>query len=128
MGKISKTNTPLDEQNIHRYAEWIFSNKIDAIKIKHAQIISKEDMENYPYWVKNSFDSETRRFVWYREGNAIPIKDEIRLEGYRIKEYLSSRYKELLVEIYNGLLTKDYYDVALVAGKIKYLHWLNEYK
>lgn len=146
-------DTPLDELDIDGYINWVLNYKAKIRAEKKAKVMrlveykekniatyrraikevlydtkywkeaTEQDKDNFPFWRKNQFECETRLFGRAREKNAMPLKEHIRLEHLETEDFLNN--SSLLLKVYDYHLPDDFYELALLAGKIDYLHWLN---
>lgn len=149
-------DTPLDELDIDGYINWVLnskaitrpekkSNAMRLVEYKEKNITTyrraikevfydtqywkeatEQDKDNFPFWREDSLKQETKRFEWLNEGNALPLKEVVRLEHLRIQDQTNNFHYDQLLNLYDRQLTKDFYELAILSGKIDYLHWLNE--
>lgn len=109
---ISLEGKDLINLNTEKYVNWILS------------YAPTKDKENFPYWVELSLKQEKSFFEIY-DTSPLPIEIIQGEETERIAKQIDKLYWEVFDCLVTNYLTKQYYELATLIGKIDYLKWLN---
>ena len=146
---------PLSELDIDNYVNWVLTHKsvtrtekkemvlrliglrektIENYRLAIKEIFFKttywkeptpQELENFPLWREHAYKRELDFLNSKTIGSALPLKEIKRQELVRVEEKLNQLFPELLTDLYNKWLPKDFYSLADMVGIIDYLKYLS---
>lgn len=146
---------PLSELDIDNYVNWVLTHKSFTREKKKEMVLSliglrektiknyksainevfyktkywkeptPQELENFPLWREHAYKRELDFLNFKTTGSALPLKEIKRQELVRVEEKLNQLFPELLRDLYNKWLPKDFYSLADMVGIIDYLKYLS---
>jgi hypothetical protein len=86
---------------------------------------TEQEKENFPLWRESQYNREKDFFNLQITDNPLPMNEIKRQEKLRVYDNLNKLHQVVLKDLYNTWLPKDFYSLALLAGKIDYLKFLS---
>lgn len=128
---LTKKQVTEREKNV-QYKSTVKDHHLDPERAKqlHDQIFihnqywrqaTKDEAEFFPIWRADSYKREKARFTDKKQGNIHPLEEIVQGEINRIIGMLFGADQPLLEAIILEEVTDQYYDLALMMGKIDYL-------